>query len=272
VIDGSLHGHTLSGMAGVANTGTDRNWCGHPFAAANWFAFGRLAWDPDSSAEAIARDWLRMTFTTDARFVEACVAMMLSSREAVVNYMTPLGLHHLMARDHHYGPGPWVDGGRPDWTSLYYHRADRHGIGFDRTPSGSNSVATYAEPVRRRFADLTTCPESLLLWFHHVGWGHVTSSGRQLWDELCHRYHAGVAGVRDMQRTWDELSTLIDPARHEHVKALLSVQEQEARWWRDACLLYFQSISGRPFPQELEPLSGTLEQYMNITHSYVPGI
>jgi alpha-glucuronidase len=276
VVDGSLHAHSLSGIAGVANTGDERNWCGHPFLQANWYAFGRLAWDHQLDADAIADEWLRLTFSNDPRFVAPAKAMMLASREAPVNYMTPLGLHHLMAKNHHHGPGPWVsperDGGRPDWTSVYYHRADAAGIGFDRSPSGSNAVAQYNPPLAAGFGDLATCPEEYLLWFHHVRWDHVMHSGRTLWDELCHRYTTGVAFVRDMRRTWGDLAPYVDPDRHAHVAALLAIQEKEARWWRDACLLYFQTFSKRPFPADSEPPQGSLSDFMAIKKSHVPGI
>jgi alpha-glucuronidase len=272
VVDGSLDGHARSGLAGVANIGSERNWCGHPFAAANWFALGRLAWDHGTTSEAIAEDWLRMTFTNDERFVEPAKTMMIESREAVVNYMTPLGLHHIMARNHHYGPGPWVNQGRPDWTSNYYHRADAAGIGFDRTPSGSDAVSHYFSPYREQVSSLDTCPEELLLWFHHVPWQHTMKSGRTLWDELCYKYNSGVESVRRMQQTWDSLAAFVDKARFEHVRALLKVQEKEARWWRDACLLYFQSFSGLPIPSEYEQPAESLEYYRNLTHYYVPGI
>ncbi|KAB2857159.1 MAG: alpha-glucuronidase, partial [Anaerolineae bacterium] len=202
--DGPL-ANTVLGMAGVANTGSDRNWCGHPFGAANWYTFGRLAWDYTLSSETIADEWLRMTFSNDAHFVQKATGMMLTSREAPVNYMTPLGLHHIMARSHHYGPGPWVTGGRADWTSLYYHQADSEGIGFNRTPSGSNAVSQYCPPYREQLANLDTCPENLLLWFHHVAWRHVLKSGRTLWEELCFKYNEGVAQVRQMQADWDSL-------------------------------------------------------------------
>jgi len=272
VIDGSLDEHDQSGMVGISNIGDERNWCGHPFAAANWFAFGRLAWDHRLTSEEIADEWLRMTFSNDARFVEPAKQMMIESREAVVDYMTPLGLHHIMARNHHYGPGPWVNEGRPDWTSLYYHRADSVGVGFDRTPSGSDAVSQYRSPYRERVANIDTCPETLLLWFHHVAWLHSMKSGRTLWDELCFRYNEGVKSVRQMQHTWDSLAALVDNARFEHVKTLLQIQEQEARWWRDACLLYFQTFSHLPIPPEYEQPAETLEYYMNLKHYYVPGI
>jgi alpha-glucuronidase len=177
-----------------------------------------------------------------------------------------------MARNHHYGPGPWVDQGRPDWTSTYYHRAESAGIGFDRTPGGSDAVSHYFSPYREQVSNLDTCPEELLLWFHHVPWQHMMKSGRTLWDELCHKYNSGVESVRRMQQTWDSLAALVDKARFEHVKALLRIQEQESRWWRDACLLYFQSFSGLPIPPEYEQPAESLEYYRNLTHYYVPGI
>jgi alpha-glucuronidase len=262
----------LSGIAGVANIGTDRNWCGHPFAAANWFAFGRLAWDYQLSAQDIAADWLRMTFSNDVRFVKPTTVMMLESREAVVNYMTPLGLHHIMGNDHHYGPGPWVEGGRPDWTSAYYHRANQEGIGFDRTPNGSNAVSQYFPPYREQLSALESCPDELLLWFHHVSWHYVMKSGRILWDELCYRYNKGVESVRQMQQTWDSLAAFVDDARYQHVRDLLKIQEKEAIWWRDACLLYFQSFSHLPFPAEYEQPKESLDYYKHLTFYFVPGL
>ncbi len=272
VADGSLYGHAITGIAAVSNIGSERNWCGHPFAAANWYAFGRLAWDHRLSSEAIAEEWLRMTFSNDARFVQQTTALMMASREAPVRYMTPLGLHHIMARSHHFGPGPWVDNDRPDWTAIYYHRADADGIGFDRTPTGSNAVSQYHSPYRERVADLATCPEELLLWFHRVSWQHRMRSGRTLWDELCFAYNEGVDMVRGMQQTWDSLAGCVDSARFEHVRSLLAIQEKEARWWRDACLLYFQTFSGLPIPPECEQPAETLDYYRRLTHYYVPGI
>lgn len=272
VIDGSLDGHRLSGIAGVANTGDERNWCGHPFAAANWYAFGRLAWDYDLSVEHIAGEWLRMTFSHDEHFVCTVTQMMINSREAVVQYMMPLGLHHIFAWDHHYGPGPWVDKGRPDWTATYYHQADAHGIGFDRTANGSNAISLYNAPYSTLLENRETCPESLLLWFHHVPWDYTMKSGRTLWQELCAAYNQGVDSVRQMQRTWESLERFIDAARFEHVKALMRVQEREARWWRDACLSYFQSFSGLAIPEEYEQPEQSLDYYRTLTHYYAPGI
>jgi alpha-glucuronidase len=273
VIDGSLHGYERTGMAGVANTGTDRNWCGSVMACANWFAFGRLAWDPMLESPAIADEWIRMTFSNDPGFVAPVKTMMLASREAVVDYMTPLGLHHLMARGHHYGPGPWVSGGpRADWTSVYYHRADEEGIGFDRTTTGSDAVSQYFPPVRDQYESLETVPEELLLWFHHVPWDHRMASGRTLWNELLYRYQRGVDRVRGMQETWRSVEGLIDSERYEQVKAFLAIQEKEARWWRDACVLYFQTFSRLPIPDGYERPERTLEEYEAITHPYAPGI
>jgi len=273
VVDGTLHGYPRTGMAGVANTGTDRNWCGSVMACANWYAFGRLAWDPDLDSATIADEWLRMTFTVDPVFVERVREMMLASREAAVDYRTPLGLHHLMARGHHYGPGPWVSGGpRADWTSVYYHRADPEGIGFDRTASGSNAVAQYFPPLPERWGRLETVPEKYMLWFHHVPWDHRMASGRALWEELLYRYQRGVDTVREMQRTWSSVEGLIDPERHGQVSAFLAIQEREARWWRDASILYFQTFSGRPLPDGYEEPEHTLEHYMAVEKRFVPGI
>lgn len=272
VIDGSLHGYRLTGIAGVANTGTDRNWSGSQFDQANWYAFGRLAWDPHGSARGIAEEWARMSWGNDPRLVAPVVDMMMGSREAVVDYMTPLGLHHLMATGHHYGPGPWVDDlERADWNPTYYHRADRDGIGFDRTASGSDQVAQYASAVAARYASLGTVPEELLLWFHRVPWDHRMRSGRTFWDELVLRYDRGVVRVREMRRAWDALEPLVDARRFAEVAAFLRIQEDEAQWWRDASVAYFQSVSARPLPAGAAPPPRPLEHYRAIDHRYAPG-
>jgi alpha-glucuronidase len=272
VIDGSLHGHARTGIAGVANIGSDRNWSGSHFDQANWYAFGRLAWSPTASAEDIARDWVRMTFSNDATFVARVVAMMMGSRQAVVDYMTPLGLHHLMAEGHHYGPQPWFDGGsRADWTPVYFHRADAQGVGFDRSASGSNAVAQYAEPVAAEFGDLRRVPQDYLLWFHHVPWSHRLRSGRTLWDELVYRYTHGVDVVREMRKTWDEVGPLVDAERREQVATFLRIQEQEARWWRDACVAYFQTFSQRPTPTGSPAPEHSLDYYKSLSFPYAPG-
>jgi alpha-glucuronidase len=268
---GSLVRQHVTGFAGVANTGTDRNWCGAVFACANWHAFGRLAWNASLTSSELADEWLRMTFSNDARFVEATKAMMLASRQMAVDYMTPLGLHHLMARGHHYGPGPWVSGGpRADWTSVYYHRADATGIGFDRTASGSNAVSQYAPDVRDVFGRLDRVPEAYLLWFHHVRWDHRMPSGRILWDELTTRYCRGVQGVRAMQQTWKQLQPFVDEERFSETHAFLAIQEEEARWWRDASVLYFQTFAKRPIADECGTPRHTLEHYLSINHRYAP--
>jgi alpha-glucuronidase len=249
-------------MAGVANTGTDRNWTGHHFGQANWYAFGRLAWNPDTPSKQIADEWIRMTLTREPRAVSVIERIMLESHEAVVDYMTPLGLHHIMWGGHHYGPAPWENKfERADWNPVYYHRADERGLGFDRTRAGSNSVVKYHPPARALFEDLRTCPEKYLLWFHHVPWDYRTRSGRALWDELALRYQRGVDWVRATQREWDSLSGVIDRERHAAVARKLEIQERDAVAWRDACLLYFQTFSKRPLPAGVEPPRKTLEEY-----------
>jgi alpha-glucuronidase len=271
VIDGSLHGYAHTGIAGVANTGSDLNWTGSQFNQANWYAFGRLAWDHSLSPAAIANEWIRMTFSNDSAVVATVRSMMLMSREAAVNYMTPLGLAHIMATGHHHGPGPWATAARRDWTPSYYHRADSLGIGFDRTATGSNAVAQYFPPVRDRFASRTTVPDSLLLWFHHVGWGERMRSGRPLWEELAHRYNEGVDSVRVMQRAWRSLEEKIDTRRYNEVRSDLSVQEQQARWWRDAVLEYFQTFSRRPIPSQYQQPARSLQYYERVRCAPRPG-
>lgn len=263
---------TISGMAGVANVGTDRNWSGSHFDQANWYAFGRLAWDPALSSARIAEEWTRMTWGNDPAVVGPIVAIMMRSRQAVVDYMTPLGLHHLMASGHHYGPGPWVDDlERPDWNPVYYHRADRGGIGFDRTAAGSNAVAQYAPELARRFSDPRTTGEENLLWFHHLPWDYRMSSGRSLWEELLGRYDRGLRTVSDMRRSWARLSGRIDRDRHDEVGAFLRIQEEEARWWRDASVAYWQSVAGRPLPQGIAAPRHDLATYKAIRFRNVPG-
>jgi alpha-glucuronidase len=272
VIDGSLDPHGVSAIAGVANTGTDRDWTGHPLAQANWYVFGRLAWDHTLGADTIADEWTRLTFSNDPRVVQTITRLLLGSRETVVNYSMPLGLHHLMATGHHYGPGPWVNNlSRADWNPVYYHRADATGLGFDRTATGSNALEQYAPEWRKTWGDLSTCPENLLLWFHHVPWDHRMKSGRTLWDELCLRYQQGVDEVRAMRKQWDSLKGLIDDERFTHVQALLRRQEHDARDWRDACTQYFQTFSKRPVPAGVEPPAHPLDYYESIHLRNMPG-
>lgn len=262
VVDGALYGQRLTGIAGVANTGSDRNWTGHDLLQANWYAFGRLAWNPTISSDEIATEWTKATLTYDPRSVTTIVRLMLQSHEAVVNYMTPLGLHHLMWGGHHYGPAPWWNTEkRDDWNPVYYHRADAFGIGFDRTKSGSNTVSQYHSGARDQFADVQKCPEKFLLWFHHVGWNHKMKSGRTLWDELALHYQSGVDWVRSTRAAWSSLSSAIDTERHSAVSKKLSIQERDAIWWRDACLLYFQTFSHKPLPVGVEPPAKTLADY-----------
>ncbi len=262
VVDGSVYGQRLTGIAGVANTGSATNWTGYDLLQANWYAFGRLAWNPQLSSEQIATEWTRMTLTHDAGTVKTIVRIMLASHEAVVNYMTPLGLHHLFWGGHHYGPAPWWDKEkREDWNPVYYHKSDAFGIGFDRTKTGSNTVSQYHPPVRQQFASLQQCPEKFLLWFHHVSWDHKLKSGRTLWDELALHYQSGVDWVRATRSTWASLAGQIDPERHAAIAKKLAIQERDAIWWRDACLLYFQTFAKRPLPRGVEPPAKTLAEY-----------
>jgi alpha-glucuronidase len=272
VIDGSLQGHARSGMAGVSNVGADRNWTGSTFDQANWYAFGRLAWDPRRGSRGIAEEWARMTFSNDPRFLEPVVAMMMASREAVVNYMAPLGLAHLMAAGRHYGPGAWQGSvGRADWNPTYYHRADAQGIGFDRTSQGSGAVSQYAPPLAAEFNDVERTPEKYLLWFHHVPWDYRLSSGRSVWQELVRHYSAGVEAVSGMRAEWSTLEPYVDAERYAEVRAFLAIQQREAGWWRDATLAYFQNVSQQPFPAGFAPPSHSLAEYESVSEPYFQG-
>ena len=272
VIDGSLHDHTTTGMAGVANIGSDRDWSGSTFAQANWYAYGRLAWNPHGSARAIAEEWLRMTFSNDPRFVEPAAELMMRSHQAVVDYMTPLGLAHLMGTGHHYGPAPWVDDlERPEWNPFYYHRADAQGIGLDRTGRGSDAVAQYAPPVARRLADLQSVPDDFLLWFHRLPWDHRMASGRTLWEELVARYDRGIAEVEAMRAAWADLQPFVDAERFAKTRDFLDIQLREARWWRDASLAYFMQRSGRQLPPGTRPPAESLEYYRSLEFPHAPG-
>lgn len=277
--DGYLFNHKFSAIAGVANTGLDNNWCGHPFAQANWYAFGRLAWNNSLTSEKIADEWLRQTFlpgdaqvknTTETereqKFLFPVKELMLESREAAVNYSMPLGLHHIFAGNHHYGPGPWEapKGVRPDWTPVYYHKADTLGIGFDRTRKGSDAVDQYHEPLASIFNDAATCPEIYLLWFHHLPWTYKMKSGHTLWDELCYHYDTGVLQVRNFQKTWDQTEPYVDKQRFSEVQSKLRRQYRDAQIWKDACLLYFQQYSKMPIPFDIERPVNDLEDLMKL--------
>ena len=244
----------LRGIAGVANTGDDANWCGHHFSQANWYAFGRLAWNSELSSDSIAREWLEQTFTHEAAFVNPMTEVMEASREACVDYMMPLGLHHIFKADHHYGPEP--QGSYPkfpiEWCPVYYHKADTAGIGFDRTTSGTDAVSQYRHPYDSIYNSLESCPEEYLLWFHHVPWRHTMKSGRTLWDELCRHYDAGVQQVKKFQKTWDKAEAFVDADCFKDVQSRLKIQARDAVWWKDACLLYFQQFSQMPIPYDIE--------------------
>jgi alpha-glucuronidase len=252
VVDGSVHGGTNSAISGVSNVGSDANWTGSHFNQANWYAYGRMAWDPDASARDIADEWIRQTLSNDPVVLGPVTTLMMASHQALVNYMTPLGLAHIMGTDHHYGPAPWVNNlSTANWNPFYYHRADSTGIGFNRTSSGggSNAVSQYFATVRDRFGSRATVPDDLLLFFHRVGWDDtLSSSGRSLWNELVHRYSLGVDSVQTMRDGWRMVQGRIDTRRFNEVTEFLLNQHYEARWWRDACLQYFRSVSGRTIP------------------------
>lgn len=266
--DGSIFKYPYTAIAGVANTGLDSNWCGHPFAQANWYAFGRQAWDHTLTSEQIADEWTKLTFYNpdvaygksekhgdwERGFLKPVKEIMLESREAVVNYSMPLGFHHIFSADDHYGPGPWFGpkSVRPDWTSVYYHQADTNGVGFNRTRSGSNAVSQYHEPLASQLNDVQTCPEKYLLWFHHLPWDFKLKSGKTLWDEICQHYDHGIQQVRGFQKTWDLTEPYVDKQRFLQVQSLLMRQTLDAQVWKDGCILYFQQFSRMPVPYELE--------------------
>ena len=255
---------SLTAMAGVANIGDDTNWCGHHFAQSNWYAFGRLAWNPDLTSEQIAEEWLFQTFSGEKQLLDPVKQLMLDSREACVSYMMPLGIHHIFAGVHHYGPAPWYSpkGVRSDWTPPYYHCADSIGLGFNRTLTGSANVKQYPEELCRLYNDINTCPENLLAWFHHVPWDHRMKSGRTFWDELCHKYNDGVYDARRFLTVWDVMQPYVDAQRFTEVQHKLRIQARDAVWWRDACLLYFQTFSHRPIPQDMEHPVHNLDEMM----------
>ena len=261
---------SLKAMAGVANIGDDTNWCGHHFAQSNWYAFGRLAWNPSLTSEQIAKEWLTQTFSTQGNLspltshLSPLLQLMLDSREACVNYMMPLGIHHIFAGTHHYGPEPWYSpkGLRADWTPPYYHKADSIGMGFDRTLKGSANVKQYPDELCRLYNDIKTCPENLLTWFHHVPWDYRMKNGRTFWDELCHKYDEGVHQARHFLAVWDAMQPYVDSQRFNDIQRKLRIQARDAEWWRDACLLYFQTFSRRPIPQDVEHPVHNLDEMM----------
>lgn len=263
---------SLKAIAGVANIGDSECMTGNPLADANRYAFGRLAWDPSLSSGQIAKEWIGSNLLTGEKAIpdsirNSLIDMFLTSRETVVDYMMPLGLHHIFAFGHHYGPEPWCDvpGARPDWLPKYYHRADSEGLGFDRTTSGSNAVEQYPEPLRSQLNGRDTCPEKFLLWFHHVPWNYRLQSGRTLWDELCLHYERGVLAAEDYRRRWQEAAPYIDPALHADVAKRLRTQAADARWWKDACLQYFREFSRLPYPAGVTPPTRPLDELKKIT-------
>ena len=239
----------LVGISGVANIGDDANWCGHPFSQANWYAFGRLAWNPSLSAEEIAHEWLVQTYENqDEKFTKPVEMMMMTSREACVNYMMPLGLHHIFKFDHHYGPEPdgFIASYPLEWCPVYYHKADAKGIGFDRSSKGTDAVGQYPEPYRSQYDNIQTCPEEYLLWFHHVAWDYKMKSGSTLWQELCMKYNMGVAMVEVYRDYWHTSAKQYMKGHEQewqHTDSLLNVQLENAKEWRETCLKYFQTFS-----------------------------
>ena len=260
--EGSTVARNVKAIAGVANTGQDFNFCGYIFAQSNWYAFGRLAWNPELDAEQIAGEWVRQTFNKPEgmgekafvrKFVEPVKDILMTSRETAVNYSMPLGFHHIFAGSH-YGPGPWERSIRPDWSCVYYHKAGPDGVGFDRTRSGSGNVDQYNEPLASRFNSLESCPENLLLWFHHLPWDYKLSSGKELWDEICLHYDAGISQVEEYQKTWAGLEPYVSKAIFSEVAKKLDIQKNDAEWWRDACVGYFQTFSQKPLPEGVRPV------------------
>ncbi|MFN7116729.1 MAG: alpha-glucuronidase family glycosyl hydrolase [Saprospiraceae bacterium] len=269
VVDGSVHNYPITIMAGVANTGSDRNWTGHFMSQANWYAFGRLAWNHELSSEQIMDEWIPMTLTKDKIAQQTIKNMMLKSREIYVNFTTPLGLHHVMGQGIHFGPEPWLErSARPDWTSIYYHRADNQGIGFNRTSSGSKALTLYHPEVQKQWNDPATTDLKYLLWFHHINWNQQLSTGRTLWDEMVTRYYTGVKEVNEMQKAWASVKNKVDAEIFADVAGRLAAQHREALNWRDACVLYFQTFSQQPIPAPFEQPKRTLEELKEIVKIY----
>ncbi len=249
VLAGPVHPGAITGMVSVTNPGLDANWCGHHFSQSNWYAFGRLAWNPELDAGRIADEWARMTFTNDEKTVLVIREMMMSSRETFVNYTMPLGLHHLIGGDH-YAPMPWNNRApRPDWTATYYHQASQEGIGFDRTKRGDRAAEQYFPSVCRLVDDLARCPEKYLLWFHRCAWEYRMKSGKTLWEELCEKYQHGAEQAAALQKTWQSLAGKIDSRRHREVTERLAIQVADSAKWRDQILEYFGTFSKRPVPR-----------------------
>ena len=250
-------------IAGVANIGDSVNWCGHHLAQANWYAFGRMAWNPDLDSKQILDEWLKQTFTDNPKFVEPVSEMMMASHEAAVSYEMPMGIHHAFAGAGHYGPGPWEGSSRPDWSPKYYHKAAADGIGFDRTvATGSGNTAQYHEPLASVYENLETCPENLILWFHHLPWDYRMKDGRTLWDELCLTYQSGIDQARSFMDTWKSVEKYVDAYRFQQVAVKLERQAKDAIWWRDAEIGYFQTFSNLPLPEGCQPFQHPIDELM----------
>lgn len=269
IIEQKNNSEGLSVIAGVANTGSDRNWTGHLMSQANWYGFGRLAWNPEISAEKIADEWTKMTWSNEEKTVSTIKNLLLKSREVYVNHTNPLGLHHIMGQNIHFGPEPWLaKSARPDWTAIYYHRADSLGLGFNRLASGSNAIGLYHSEVQKQWNDANKIDVRYLLWFHHVPWNQQLSTGKTLWNELCFRYFHGVEEVAEMQNEWETVKGKVDNEMFEDIKGRLAVQHREALNWRDACVLYFQTFSKMPIPAPYKQPKRSLEEMKKMVEIY----
>ena len=260
ITEGKVMPYKYTAIAGVTNIGDSINWCGHQLAQANWYAFGRMAWNTDLSSEQILDEWIKQTFTSEKGFVEPVSKMMMASHEAAVKYEMPMGIHHAFAGAGHYGPGPWETSSRPDWSPMYYHKAAKDGIGFDRTMNGSQAVEQYNEPLKSMYNNVETCPENLILWFHHLPWDYKMKSGRTLWDELCYTFQEGIDEARGFMDTWKSVEKYVDAYRFGQVAVKLERQAKDAIWWRDALMLYFQQYSEMPIPADCTQPQHTLDE------------
>ena len=263
----NLKGYKYRAIAGVANVGDDANFCGNTMAQANWYAFGRLAWNSSLTSKAIAHEWVSQNIGKDNKAGKTVEDILMMSRETVVDYMMPLGLHHIFAEGHHYGPQPWQNnpGQRADWQCVYYHRADAKGVGFDRTvKTGSGATAQYPAAFGNMVENINTCPDKYLLWFHSADWNHKCQTGRTLWNEMCYRYQHGLDGAREMLRKWNSTEPYIDSRLFNDIQEKMHIQVRDAEWWKDACLNYFQTYSRQPIPDTTEPPVHSLDEVKRI--------
>ncbi|MBO4663641.1 MAG: alpha-glucuronidase [Bacteroidaceae bacterium] len=263
----NLKGYKYRAIAGVANVGDDANFCGNTMAQANWYAFGRLAWNSNLTSKAIAHEWVSQNIGKDNKACKTVEDILLMSRETVVDYMMPLGFHHIFAEGHHYGPQPWQNnpGQRADWQCVYYHRADAKGVGFDRTvKTGSGATAQYPAAFGNMVENINTCPDKYLLWFHHADWNHKCQTGRTLWNEMCYRYQNGLNGAREMLRKWNSTEPYIDTRLFNDIQEKMHIQVRDAEWWKDACLNYFQTFSHQPIPATTEPPVHSLNEVKRV--------